>query len=219
MDTFSHRISYLLSAGLPLDDVYAKYIEDRYKRTMLGLPRAKREEVCAHPDQYYPGFKKKLTRMKPNRRTGFDQMGSAREFTTKLLVAVDVSGSISDTNLANFYSVINKMFKYGIDEIDCVQFDCQLGPIKNIRKACRQIEITGRGGTSFQPIFDYLLEHNTYDGLVILTDGAAPHPKIDDRIRTEILWVCESERSYEECHSWMELCGRCCWMMLSNIKP
>lgn len=163
--------------------------------------------------------KKKLTRMKPNRRTGFDQMGSAREFTTKLLVAVDVSGSISDTNLANFYSVINKMFKYGIDEIDCVQFDCQLGPIKNIRKACRQIEITGRGGTSFQPIFDYLLEHNTYDGLVILTDGAAPHPKIDDRIRTEILWVCESERSYEECHSWMELCGRCCWMMLSNIKP
>lgn len=59
MDTFAHRISYLLSAGLPLDDVYAKYIEDRYKRTMLGLPRAKREEVCAHPDQYYPGFKKR----------------------------------------------------------------------------------------------------------------------------------------------------------------
>lgn len=59
MDTFSHRISYLLSAGLPLDDVYAKYIEDRYKRTMLGLSREKREEVCAHPDKYYPEFKKK----------------------------------------------------------------------------------------------------------------------------------------------------------------
>ncbi len=158
--------------------------------------------------------KKKLTRMKPNRRTGFDQMGSAREFTTKLLVAVDVSGSITDTNLSNFYSVINKMFKYGIDEIDCVQFDCQLGPIKNIRKANRQIEVTGRGGTSYQPIFDYLLEHNHYDGLVILTDGAAPHPKIDDSIRTEILWICESERSYNDCHNWMELCGRCCWMIL-----
>lgn len=158
--------------------------------------------------------RKKLTRMKPNRRTGFEQMGSSREFTTRLLVAVDVSGSITDSNLSNFYSVINKMFKYGIDEIDCVQFDCQLGPVKNIRKASRQIEITGRGGTSFQPIFDYLLEHNNYDGLVILTDGAAPHPQIDDSIRTEILWVCESERSYEECHNWMELCGRCCWMIL-----
>ena len=59
MDTFSHRISYLLSAGLPLDDVYAKYIEDRYKRTMLGLPREKREEVCAHPDQFYPEYRRR----------------------------------------------------------------------------------------------------------------------------------------------------------------
>lgn len=158
--------------------------------------------------------KKKLTRMKPNRRTGFEQMGSAREFTTKLLVAVDVSGSISESDLSNFYSVINRMFKYGIDEIDCVQFDCQLGTVKNIRKASRQIEVTGRGGTSFQPIFDYLLEHNSYDGLVILTDGYAPHPKIDDRIRTEILWICDSEQHYEENHNWMELCGRCCWMIL-----
>ena len=119
-------------------------------------------------------------------RTGFDQMGSAREFTTKLLVAVDVSGSISESSLSNFYSVINKMFKYGIDEIDCVQFDCELGPVKNIRKASRQIEVTGRGGTSFQPIFDYLLEHNTYDGLIILTDGYAPHPTIDDRITAKV---------------------------------
>lgn len=158
--------------------------------------------------------RKKLTRMKPNRRTGFDQMGAAREFTTRLLVAVDVSGSISSDDLSNFYSVINKMFKYGISEIDCVQFDCQMGPVRNIRKASRMIEVTGRGGTSFQPIFDYLKEHNTYDGLIILTDGQAPHPKIDDSIHTDILWICDSERSYNDCHTWMELCGRCCWMIL-----
>lgn len=58
-DTFSHRILYLLNAGLSLDDVYNKYIEDRYKRTMLGLPREKREEVCANPDKFYPEFKKR----------------------------------------------------------------------------------------------------------------------------------------------------------------
>lgn len=59
MDTFSHRILYLLCAGLPLDDVYAKYIDDRYKRTMMGLSREKREEVCAHPDKYYPEYKRR----------------------------------------------------------------------------------------------------------------------------------------------------------------
>lgn len=171
--------------------------------------------------QIFQGFRgsilssrKKLTRMKPNRRTGFDQMGSARDFTTKLLIAVDVSVSISDTMLSNFYSVINKMFKYGIDEIDCVQFDYELGEVKNIRKASKHVEIMGRGGTSFQTIFDYLLEHNVYDGLIILTDGCASIPHIDERIHTKILWVCDSEESYFRSHKWMELIGRCCWMIL-----
>ena len=156
----------------------------------------------------------RLTRMRPNRRTGFQQMGSVRRFDTKLLVAVDVSGSISDKTLSHFYSVINKFFKYGINEIDCVQFDCELGEVKPIRKASRTVQIFGRGGTSFQPVFDYLAEHNIYDGLIILTDGGAPHPHMDDSIKANILWVCEDENSYNQCKDWMQLYGRVCWMYL-----
>jgi len=156
----------------------------------------------------------RLTRMRPNRRTGFQQMGSIRKFDTKLLVAVDVSGSISDSMLSHFYSVINKFFKYGINEIDCVQFDCELGEVKSLRKASRTVEIFGRGGTSFQPVFDYLAEHNIYDGLIILTDGFAPHPNMDDSITAKILWVCENEKSYNLCKDWMQLYGRVCWMYL-----
>ncbi len=158
--------------------------------------------------------KMRLTRMRPNRRTGFQQMGSVRRFDTKLLVAVDVSGSISDKTLSHFYSVINKFFKYGINEIDCVQFDCELGEVKPIRKASRTVQIFGRGGTSFQPVFDYLAEHNIYDGLIILTDGGAPHPTMDDSIKAKILWVCEDENSYNMCKDWMQLYGRVCWMYL-----
>lgn len=158
---------------------------------------------------------RKLTRMRPNRRSGFQQMGSTRRFNTKLLVAVDVSGSINDVTLSNFYGVINKMFKYGIQEIDCVQFDCVLGEVRNIRKANRNIEVCGRGGTSFQPIFDYLKEH-IYDGVVILTDGYAEHPNIDEQVKrtTNVLWVCEDEKSYEQHKNWMALSGRVCFMQL-----
>lgn len=53
---------------------------------------------------------RKLTRMRPNRRTGFDNMGSIRRFNTKLLVAVDVSGSITTKSLQYFYGVINSAF-------------------------------------------------------------------------------------------------------------
>lgn len=156
----------------------------------------------------------RLTRMRPNRRTGFQQMGSIRKFDTKLLVAVDVSGSISDRTLSHFYSVINKFFKYGISEIDCVQFDCVLGEVMPIRNASRTVQVCGRGGTSFQPVFDYLAEHNIYDGLIILTDGGAPHPNMDESIQAEILWICEDEDCYNYCKDWMQLYGRVCWMYL-----
>ena len=52
-----------------------------------------------------------LTRMKPSRRYGFLYLGSRRDFCTKLLFAVDVSGSVSNSDLRNAFSVINQLFK------------------------------------------------------------------------------------------------------------
>lgn len=211
------------------DDMKAQEINDLIDKTNQwgSLPGAIVQEIQASTKaridyrKIMQGFRgsilssqTRLTRMRPNRRTGFEQMGSLRKFNTRLLVAVDVSGSISDTTLSHFYSVINKFFRYGINEIDCVQFDCLLGEVKPMRKASRAIQICGRGGTSFQPIFDYLKAHNYYDGVIILTDGYADHPKMDDTIRAKVLWVCEDERCYEEHKRWMELYGRVCWMYL-----
>ena len=95
-----------------------------------------------------------------------------------------------------------------------MQFDCELGEVKPLRKASRTVQIFGRGGTSFQPIFDYLVEHDIYDGLIILTDGYAPYPKVDDSLKTNVLWVCEDEESYNQHKDWMQLYGRVCWMYL-----
>ena len=57
--------------------------------------------------------KRKLTRMRPNRRFGYDAMGSRYDFTTRMIIGVDCSGSISNDDLKNFYSTINRFFKYG----------------------------------------------------------------------------------------------------------
>ena len=54
--------------------------------------------------------KRKLTRMRPNRRFGFDAMGSRYDFTTRLIIGVDCSGSITKNDLKNFYSTINRFF-------------------------------------------------------------------------------------------------------------
>ena len=157
--------------------------------------------------------KRKLTRMKPNRRTGFDNMGSVRRFDTKLLVAVDVSGSISTESLKYFYGVINSAFRYGFESIDVIQFDCGVRAVHNLKKVIKDVAIVGRGGTSFQEPIDYAHE-NGYDGLVVLTDGFAPEPTIPDGFKTGILWVCENESCLKQHKKWMEKTGRACVMQI-----
>ena len=157
--------------------------------------------------------KRKLTRMRPNRRTGFDNMGSVRRFDTKLLVAVDVSGSISTESLQYFYGVINSAFRYGFESIDVVQFDNGVRAVHNLKKVIKDIAILGRGGTSFQEPIDYAHE-NGYDGLVMLTDGYAPEPVLPQGFKTGLLWVCENESCLQAHKNWMEKSGRTCVMQL-----
>lgn len=157
--------------------------------------------------------KRKLTRMRPNRRTGFDNMGSIRRFDTKMLVAVDVSGSISTKSLKYFYGVINSAFRYGFESIDVIQFDCGVKVVHSLKKVVKDVAVLGRGGTSFQEPIEYAHE-NGYDGLIILTDGYAPAPRIPEGFKTRILWVCESEDCLEQHKSWMEKSGRTCVMQI-----
>ena len=156
---------------------------------------------------------RRLTRMRPNRRTGFDNMGSIRRFSTKLLVAVDVSGSISSQDLSYFYGVVNSAFRYGFTAVDVIQFDVGVRIVQSLRKVMREVAVLGRGGTSFQEPILYAHE-NGYDGLVILTDGYAPEPAIPENMRCKIVWVCSDSASYEHAHRWMEKSGRVCTMEL-----
>lgn len=153
--------------------------------------------------------RRKLTRMRPNRRSGFEQMGSTREFNSKILVAVDTSGSISSKSLSYFYGVVNSAFKYGFEAIDVIQFDCGITLAQSLSKVMKEVVVVGRGGTSFQEPVDYAI-NNGYDGLVILTDGYAAIPTIPKNCRTKILWVCDCQESYNKNHAWMSNIGRVC---------
>ncbi len=156
--------------------------------------------------------KRHLTRMRPNRRSGFAQMGSRYDLAARLLVAVDVSGSIESKTLQAFYSVVARFFKYGVETIDVVQFDVGLREVVTFKKRPTKVEVCGRGGTSFQEVFDYLKDHRQYDGLLIFTDGYAPEPRVDFALRTKVLWICRSEKEYNVHHGWMEKTGRACWI-------
>ena len=156
--------------------------------------------------------KRRLTRMKPNRRSGFLQMGSRYDLASNILVAVDVSGSIDSLTLRAFYSAIVRFFKYGVETIDVVQFDVGLREVTTFKKRPKTVKVNGRGGTEFQSIFNHMKEHTQYDGLIIFTDGYASEPKVDFKMHTKVLWVCRSEEEYFRHQEWMRRTGKVCWM-------
>jgi predicted metal-dependent peptidase len=159
--------------------------------------------------------RRELTRMKPSRRYGFDYMGSRHRLASRLLVAVDVSGSIDDGDLEKAFSVINRLFQYGIERIDVLQFDTDItGPVTTFRKRRRQVTITGRGGTSFDPVLRYIEEHDVYDGLIIVTDGFAPRPTPPKTRRARVLWLFHHESTYQQSRANVEHVGQAVY-----IKP
>lgn len=158
---------------------------------------------------------RRLTRMRPNRRSGFEAMGSRYDFTTSLIVGVDVSGSINKDDLQNFYTTINRFFQYGIQQIDVVQFDTKLGEVKTITEAAENITVTGRGGTDFQPFIDFVAKNPQYDGALIYTDGYASPPTIPSSMCTPLCWVLRSEEELKQHESWMRQSGRVC--VIENI--
>lgn len=154
--------------------------------------------------------RRNLTRMRPNRRTDFQNLGSVYKMRTNLLVAVDVSGSVDSKMLQKFYSVLNRFFKYGIESIDTVQFDTELGEVLPLKKAQTEIKIIGRGGTDFQPVFDYFRTSKIhYDGIIVFTDGYANEPKITGR-KPKVLWIFPDKQCEKVNAERLRKLGRCC---------
>jgi len=132
--------------------------------------------------------------MKPNRRYGFDYLGCRREFTSRPLVAVDVSGSMGAEDLRHGFSVVNRFFTYGVSQIDVIQFDTGItGKPMTLEKARRSISAVGLGGTDFAG-----------RGLPGPAPGVRRRPRLHRRLRpaaprnrrTRILWLFVLESLY-----------------------
>ena len=162
--------------------------------------------------------KRHLTHMRPSRRFGFEQMGSHYDFTTRLLVAIDTSGSVGSDELGRYYRIITTFFKYGIQEIDVLMFDNEVQgepvTLKEAQKNKQTFEVKGRGGTNFQAPVNYVAEHPGYDGLIIMTDGYAPVPSVPAFLKTKILWIIDNEQSYKQHYDALRKTGRVCLIEL-----
>lgn len=118
---------------------------------------------------------RQATRMRPNRRFGYQNPGSKRDYISKILVAIDTSGSVSDRELQYFLSELNGMISH--IKVDVVQFDHGLQtPVPEAWDRKRlKLDVKGRGGTDPNPALK-LADSLKYQGVMVLTDGGFSSP-------------------------------------------
>ena len=133
-------------------------------------------------------FTKKIRR-KENRRYD-ENPGLKIKMKQHMLLAIDTSGSVSDTELTEFMNEIHHIYKAGVD-ITIVQCDTSINSIEEY-KGKNELNVKGRGGTEFDPVLDYYnANQKKYTSLVYFTDGEC-YTSVKPKGR--VLWVL-SERS------------------------
>ena len=151
----------------------------------------KRFNRSVQSSQVYP------SRMKINRRYGLLVPGYRKEYKTKILFAIDVSGSMSEDDISNGLVLVNCSCKNS--ELTFMTFDWGITCIeKKLNKAKKTFKIAGRGGTNFQPVIDYA-NNNKFDGVIIYTDGYASEPS--KLKKGKLLWLLATKEQQPPC-SW-----------------
>ncbi len=124
---------------------------------------------------------------RPSKRYG-TVPGIRIERRHRLLLAVDVSGSVSEPLLARFFEEIHHLWKRGA-EITVAEFDTRIRR-RYPYAGSPPRRVSGRGGTLYEAPLQ-LADELLPDGLIVLTDGHGPRPQT--RTLRPLLWVLAAE--------------------------
>lgn len=117
-----------------------------------------------------------------------------------IAIAIDTSGSISNTMLVDFLSEIQGcMESFTAYRLHVFCFDTQVhNPVTFTSDDVgdmKDYELGGFGGTDFMPIFDYLKETEIeFDRLIVFTDGY-PYGSWGDPEYCDTLWIIHGDHS------------------------
>lgn len=110
-----------------------------------------------------------LTKMRPSRRFP-DGRGVRFKKKPSVLVGVDTSGSVSDSELEDFFSEIHHLWKSGV-KVTVAQIDTQIQHIEEYNGTFNK-KIFGRGGTEFTDLINFYNDNKKdFSTIVIFTDG------------------------------------------------
>lgn len=109
------------------------------------------------------------TRMRPDRRKGFDVPGKKHKFRSRILVAIDCSGSMSDEDVERGCAIVNRFVKHA--DVSYCFWDGVCGPFTEQKQKKSDFKLIGRGFTNPDSIIDAIKERKAkFDGIIVFTD-------------------------------------------------
>lgn len=133
--------------------------------------------------------KKTITRRNRRQPERLDLRGQLRSHKAKIVVALDISGSISDEEFNQAMKEVLTIVKKSNHEITIIECDSEIRRVYNV-KSIRDIKdrMNIRGGTTFTPVFEYA-NHNKVNLLVYFTDGKGEDKLLSIPRGYKTLWV------------------------------
>jgi len=126
------------------------------------------------------------SRKKRNRRYGVQFPGMIKEEKLHIGVAIDTSGSVSDSALTQFLSEINNISKYAL--VTMVQADSEVKD-SHIFNPKQEYKIKGRGGTAYKPALDYFTNETEVDAVVYFGDMDTSDEASLTKPKYPVLWA------------------------------
>jgi len=130
---------------------------------------------------------RRLNRKYPGIHSGFKKV-----YKPMIAVYIDESGSVSDSELAKFYSELDNLsnrtdfyvykFDHGVNEKSSFLWK---------KKSRPNMQRTLTGGTCFDAVTKHAIKNRKkFDGYIVLTDGGAPKPRVSRGLKR--CWVLAS---------------------------
>ena len=121
-----------------------------------------------------------------------------------IVIAIDTSGSVNDDQVNQaFTEMLTVMDEVKPSLIHVIQCDHDIKDVMSFNPDDPPIEITikGRGGTRFQPVFDYVKEHQLEPEIMIyMTDLEIWEEDWPDEPDYPVIWAVENEEQAEKAH-------------------
>ncbi|MGL5245053.1 MAG: VWA-like domain-containing protein, partial [Sarcina sp.] len=137
------------------------------------------------------GYRKTITRKDRRMPERLDLRGKLPNTIPKILVAMDISASMSDKDIENIMVEILALVKNKNSEIKIIECDDQIRKIYNLH-SIKDIKPRSKktGSTKFSPVFKYIKENNMREYiLVYFTDGVGEKTLEIKPINSRTLWV------------------------------